>query len=227
MDRRTVLGAMASFGFAGLIGCSQSTELPPEAGASIFQNGPLAGNAVAKLFKAIPESVSLPKTRLVGYDGPHTLDQLRGKTRLLSVWAEWCPDCLIEARQLGPLQTLYGGETFGIHGVLSGSRENIDVVGAQAVLAQNNAGNVPTWVEPDSGEEVFYSLATYEVEGQAITAIPALLLVDKSGVLRGRYIGDLPHVVINMDVRADAKADKTEVELFVEALAKNDLDALI
>ena len=56
-----------------------------------------------------------PSTEFMTADGQSlTLDELRGKTVLVNVWATWCPPCIEEMPSLDRLQELRGGEDFEV-----------------------------------------------------------------------------------------------------------------
>ena len=178
MDRRNVL-----FGLA-----AAATPLPAAAAApevSIFASGPLAGNRVAQHFLPMPADIKIPDVKMMGADGPHRWSELVGKVRIVSLWAEWCLPCLLEAPDLADWRQRAGGAKFDILGVLTSSQKHYDVRDAQAALAKAGARALPTWVEPDGGNVLMFRL-TRGVRG---ASIPCNLLIDAKGVIRGRSIG--------------------------------------
>jgi thiol-disulfide isomerase/thioredoxin len=215
IDRRSIcLGAAAALASGG---ARAATDTP------FFVSGPMTKNALAAHFMVPPTSVSLPDTPLLSAQGPRKLSELRGRTWLVSLWAEWCAPCLEEATDLAEIARTHGGPSFGVVFVLTGSGKKLDLAGAQAVMAKRGAADTPLFVEPNGGGAVMKALATQEYDAQmrAITktdsgpSLPCNLLVDRQGRVRARSFGAAAAVTMSaatpLASKPMTKADKARV----------------
>jgi thiol-disulfide isomerase/thioredoxin len=178
LDRRSVCLGTA----AALVGASARAAAPD---TPLFTSGPMAHNFLATLFKAPGTPLTLPDTPLLSGQGTQRLSQLRGRTHLVSLWAEWCAPCLQEATDLAAINRAHGGPGFGVIFVLTSSHKKLDLAAAQAVLAQRGAGDAPLFIEPD-GKETLYRALTMQDNGPTL---PCNLLVDRHGQVRARSFG--------------------------------------
>lgn len=154
IDRRNIcLGAVATLA-AGSARAAPDTDF--------FVSGPMSHNRLARMFAAPTAPLALPDTRLLSAKGPQKLSDLRGKTYLVSLWAEWCAPCLEEATDLAAINRTHGGPSFGVIFVLTSSFKKLDLAAAQAVMAKRGASDTPLFVEADGKAEVFQALATQE-----------------------------------------------------------------
>lgn len=176
------------------------------ASVQVFYDGPLAGNRVAQRFYTVPPFV-IPTVKLSGDDGPHTFGELTGKTRLVSIWAEWCTPCLIEAGDLAMVQQRYASPSFDIRAILSASAKHLDLAGARQALAKTQAESLPLWVEPNGGKKI---ATTFAGTSQTPYSLPCLLLVDRNGVVRGRSQG--VGIVTTATTAEGAQAQAREAE---------------
>lgn len=151
----------------------------------LFTTGMLAGNRVASSFHTAPDGLAAPATMLLGQDGPHTLRDLKGKVRLVTLWAEWCSACIIAMPELAQLQKRYGGASFEILAVLTSSYKKLSLGAARTELIKLNADALPLWVEPGGGRALLDTLATQNGK----PALPCDLIVDAAGRIRGRSFG--------------------------------------
>ena len=204
------------------------------ASVQVFYDGPLSANRVAQRFYTVPPFV-IPTVRLDGDDGAHSFGELTGKTRLVSIWAEWCTPCLIEAGDLAMVQQRYASATFEIRAILSASQKRLDLAGARQALARTQAESLPLWVEPNGGKKIATSFAG---TSQTPYSLPCLLLVDRNGVVRGRSqgVGIVTHATTPGAAQAEARdAEKNpkrgmtewwtdEGAAFIKALAAGALD---
>lgn len=186
-----------SFGLAAA--AAAVTAGPSRAGldAPLFPSGPMAANRIGALFTAAPASMVLPDTPLISAEGARKLSDVRDRTWLVSLWAEWCAPCLQEATDLAAVARRHGGPSFGLIFVLTGSNKRLDLPAAQALLAKRGAADAPLFVEPNGGRSVLKTLATrqFPPEMRAVTkqesgvSLPCNLLVDRRGRVRGRAFG--------------------------------------
>ncbi len=152
--------------------------------ARLFASGPLSDNPLAADFMTTP-GLTFPDLVLYSEGGKHRPSELKGKLRLVTLWAEWCSSCLLVMPDLWQLQQRYGGPKFEILAILSGSMRNFDAAQARALLIRAGAGRMPLWIEPAGGDRLLKALA---VSG-GHTDLPCDLLVDSLGRIRGRPFG--------------------------------------
>ena len=196
-----------------LLGVAAALAPSPAGAASVrvFYDGPLSSNRVAQRFYTVPPFV-IPITKLIGDDGPHQFSELTGKVRLVPIWAEWCTPCLIEAGDLAMVQQRYGGANFEVHAILSASAKHLDLAGARKALTKTQAETLPLWIEPKGGDKV---ARAFGGDSRTPYSLPCLLLVDASGVVRGRSQG----------VGLVSKTATTEAEARAEAEAATKANA--
>lgn len=191
LDRRTVLAALA---------CSAITARAPAQAASLWPSKyNLTSNRVAALFERL--HVPLPDIRVTGKNGDFSLRKLRGKTRLVSLWAEWCAPCLVEARDLSTIQRKLGNQNFEVISLLSGSMKRLDYQAADNILIKNGAPGLTLIVEPNGGKEAATRLST----GGAGIDLPCVVLVDRNGFVRARTTGMPPLIRPKPETGATAK----------------------
>src|SRR3954465_2905980 len=151
MDRRTMLA-----GLVALVGTRAGAATP--ALRPLFAGTPFANNIVARMFQ--PVDLALPPIALRDEHGAVPLRKLRGRTTILSVWAEWCVPCLLEARDLAALRRKYANGRFEMVSLLTGSQRPLDYRGARERLARMAAGDVPLLIEPNGGKKILSALAS-------------------------------------------------------------------
>jgi len=157
----------------------------------------MSQNPIAKSFAAPPKELALPGKWLQGAQGRQRLSELRGRTYLVSLWAEWCAPCLEEATDLAAINRAHGGPSFGVIFVLTDSFKKLDFAAARAVLERRGAGDVPLLVEAEGDSAVFKALATRDLNDvmrkalgkDSLASLPCNLLVDRHGRVRARSFG--------------------------------------
>jgi thiol-disulfide isomerase/thioredoxin len=172
----------------------------------LFDGTPLANNFMALLFERV--SVPLPADRVMDERGATSLSKLRGRTTILSLWAEWCVPCLLEARDLAALRRKYANGRFDIVSLLTSSKKPLDYRGAHERLATMAAGDLPLLIEPNGGKKILAALSSGPRTGPLAAlpsggALPCTLLIDPSGRVRGRSFG-APVVATMRALRAGA-----------------------
>lgn len=183
VDRRGILQSLA----AGLLLSPALAEAQAVEEGPLFSSGPLASNAVAQSFIVPRLAIELPRTRLLGPDREYSMSELTGRARIVSLWAEWCVPCLVEAKDLATLRSQFGGARFDILAILTAGRSALSPAGARDRLDGIGARNLPTWVEPDNGRKVGLALA---VQVPPHISLPCNVIVDRKGRIRGRSIGN-------------------------------------
>lgn len=162
-------------------------------GEPVFAKGPLAGNVVAEQFGQIPKTHLLPPD--IPYsdaNGPRGFHELTGKVRILALWAEWAQPSVKVLPDLAALQTRYGGDRFEILAIRTGGREAIEYAAARKIVDDAGASALPLWIEPDNGYmsmAMVRSAKTIQMMTEGRPSIPAAVLVDDKGMVRGRMIG--------------------------------------
>lgn len=174
-------------------------------GPRLFETGPLSRNSVAQKFERMPPGVTPPHTTLIGASGKHSFSELRGKTRIVSLWAEWCVPCLSEMPDLLRLQQQFAGAKFEVLAILTASFKKLDLAGAIAILGRVHADVMPLWIEPGGGRTLFDTLASPVPKHGSL---PCTLLIDARGRLRGRVFGmPTASVSLNINLTSDDMHD--------------------
>ena len=120
--------------------------------------------------------------------GSFNLAKLKGKTRVVTLWAEWCAPCLEEARDFAELQHAYASPTFEIVSILTNSVAKLDYAAALARLQKAGADGLPLLVEPGGAKQIATAFAS-DPDGQGGFSLPCALLIDAHGRVRGRMLG--------------------------------------
>jgi thiol-disulfide isomerase/thioredoxin len=209
IDRRSICLGAAAAAATGLSAAS------PRAAAdeTFFVSGPMSHNRLARMFVAPSSPLVLPDTPLLSAKGRQKLSDLRGKTYLVSLWAEWCAPCLEEATDLAAINRKHGGPSFEVLFVLTSSGQKLDLAAAQALMAKRGAADAPLLVEPNGKAAVFEALATQELpqdmreklKKTTMASLPCNLLVDRHGRVRARSFGAMQST--DMKVGAAGSAD--------------------
>jgi thiol-disulfide isomerase/thioredoxin len=141
---------------------------------------PLARGEVAALAVARTPFL-VPDLSFKDGDGhEHTLNDWRGRTVLLNLWATWCVPCRKEMPALDTLQADLGGAKFDVVAV------NIDTRDPQKPLTfLKDIGVTHLAYYSDQSAKVFQDL---KVAGKAF-GMPTTLLVDRSGCEIGEMAG--------------------------------------
>jgi cytochrome c biogenesis protein CcmG, thiol:disulfide interchange protein DsbE len=107
--------------------------------------------------------------------GTVALDGLRGQVVALRFWADWCPFCRREMRELEPLYQQLREQGLEILAVN---------VGQDRGRVERFVGRVnhsyPTLLDPDSAIARRYG----------VIAIPVTFFIDREGIVRGRILGE-------------------------------------
>lgn len=214
LNRRQAVGGLA---LAGLLPAAAQAAYDPMAhlalrwtDAPAFVSGPLAADPIARRFHAPRPETVWPEDTLLGVDGPRTISAWRGKTLLVTLWAEWCAPCVAEMPALSRLNAKYRSKTFEILPIVTGSHTIATPEQARERLARLPGADIDSLVDGgDGGQRLYATLATMSTEGMKPppglkmlpgatlspigTSLPCLILVDPAGRLRGRVLG-LPMV---------------------------------
>lgn len=125
---------------------------------------------------------------------------LGGVPTVLSVWATWCPPCLVEKRPEArlSLQLANAGSATRVRGLLAYDRANLEE--ARTRLAQLGASALDTARATEGAEQSLLWVfgfdrdrrsmhRTQTVYAQLSTSLPFTLLLDANGGLLGRITG--------------------------------------
>lgn len=186
LDRRAILGGMLA-GLASPARLSAAPILTLKSGPRLFTGTPLDKNRLALTFEKV--DLPLPPIKVSNGAAKLSLDSLRGKTRIVTLWAEWCAPCLVEARDFAALRRRFAGPNFDIVAVLTCIAEKLGFAGATARLTQARVAGLPLLVEPNGGKRLMLTLSPSPM-GDGGT-LPCTLLVDSRGRIRGRSRGAL------------------------------------
>ena len=222
IDRRAALAGLA----AATAGGAEAQSLSPSA----FARSPLAANPLAQRFQPAPRGMLLPDVPLEAHDGERRFSGYRGRTLLVSLWAEWCAPCLVEMPDFAALQQRHGNRRFEILPVLTGSRRRLDPNGAARLMARLDARAFEPVVEEASGDRLLKSL-TFGGAGGARPSLPCNLLVDSRGRICARQFGAMTLPLLRR-TRAETGRDAASLwasehgHQFVAALAAGLIDRL-
>jgi len=189
-NRRPALIALgcvagAAFGLAAVYGIGAMQRNPTDAAcrpaAELARRlAPLARGEVAAVGIAA-EPKRLPELAFTDADGkPRTLDDFRGKTVLLNLWATWCVPCRKEMPSLDALEAKLGSDKFAVVAVNIDTR-NLDK--PKAWLNEVGVKRLGYYADPSA--KVFQDLKAI---GKAF-GMPTTLLVDPAGCELGALAG--------------------------------------
>jgi peroxiredoxin len=152
----------------------------------------LAGLSLSARYFAepLPASLLSPGGNLIGSQRPDfnlrnhegelvTPADFSGKTLLINFWATWCAPCRHEMPMLMDLQREYGGQGFQVIGIALDEVQNV-----RSFVQKYNIG-YPVLV--GAADAMATSAAYGNVEG----VLPYSVLVDKDGVIRWQYTGEI------------------------------------
>lgn len=121
----------------------------------------------------------VPELRFAdGKERPVSLDDFRGKTILLNIWASWCPPCRAEMPMLDVLQAKLGGSEFEVV-PLSIDQGDSALVLIEEFFREVGVHHLPIYVD-STGEAA-------SVVGSV--GLPTTILIDRDGKEVGRLIG--------------------------------------
>ena len=152
----------------------------------------LAGLSLSARYFAepLPASLLSPGGNLVGSQRPDfslgnhkgelvTPEDFSGKTILVNFWATWCAPCRHEMPMLMDLQKQYGEQGLQVVGIA------LDDIQSVRSFVQRYGISYPVLV--GAADAMATSAAYGNVEG----VLPYSVLVDKGGVIRWQYTGEI------------------------------------
>jgi len=204
LDRRTILAGMAALAGVGAAAAE---------GGSPVAHGVLANNTLALAFETAPSE--LPDVTLVGPNGERDLAELKGRTLLMPLWAEWCAPCLSEIPDFARLQAKYGNSNFAIVPILTGTRKQITPAAIAELFAFLHASVFEPLIEKRFGSKLMLAMAR---KGMT-EAIPCNLLIAPDGRVVGRQFGAERDNEQSQMLSADPKKINGENSLIARAEA--------
>jgi len=119
--------------------------------------------------------------------------ELRGEVVLLNFWATWCPPCRREMPLLDSVNKAYATRGVQVIGVAVGEPAHIvrDYVNSIGV-------SYPIWLGGDEAGQI-RTQQIFDKSGSA--GLPTSLFVDRDGVIRKRYVGELSRGFIDSEIK--------------------------
>lgn len=203
LDRRTFIAAALAAGAAPNLAWAQGQN-------RVFSNGALADNALARYFRRMPEGVAWPPSDFLSSGGRRPLSYYRGKTLLVSLWAETCAPCLVEMPIFAQLNAKYANSRFEIVPVITGSKRLNTMARAQKFLNDRRIALSTLMDGGKRGDELLRGLTASRDAPDG--SLPCNILIDGEGRIRGRQSGFillLPPGTSSADPAAAVKNAKT------------------
>ncbi len=110
---------------------------------------------------------------------PQPLAQWRGRPLVVNFWATWCPPCVEEMPALQTIRDEYGGRGVEIIGI------GIDSAPKIAAFRSKHQLTLPLLVAGVGGSDL------YRVLGNSAGVLPFTVLIDSSGRIRQRHVGQV------------------------------------
>jgi thiol-disulfide isomerase/thioredoxin len=128
------------------------------------------------------QAIPLNKKDMSG--NPVNLETLKGKYVLLDFWGSWCGPCRKTHPHLKTLYAKYKDVGFEMVGIAS---ESGDLNRATQSWKKAVAEDGLPWIQVlnNNGKETFDAVTAY-----GISAFPTKILLNKDGIIIGRYVGD-------------------------------------
>lgn len=123
-----------------------------------------------------------PDFTLSNFDGTKiALSDLKGQVLLINVWATWCPPCRVEMPAIQAAYEQYHDQGFTVAAVNLQEEPS-----AVAMFMREHQLTFPALLDPDGHVSRVY---------QAVS-LPSSFFVDRRGVIRAVYHGQMPRSII-------------------------------
>jgi thiol-disulfide isomerase/thioredoxin len=178
-DRRAVAAGLGLLAAQPALAAVEKTKAP-----SPIAHGVLADNMLAKAFE--PVATELPGVHLwtLGNRKKH-IDDLKGHTILMPLWAEWCPPCISELPDFARLQQKFGNDRFAIVPILTGTQKKFTPEYLADLFGKMRCGVFEPLIENSLGDRLFRNMAR---QGLGWT-LPCNLIIAPDGRVVGREMG--------------------------------------
>ncbi len=124
------------------------------------------------------EPMDLPVFTLNDLSGkPHSIEEWRGKIRIINFWGTWCPPCRKEIPEFIALQQEYAAKGVVVIGIAIDDDQAVADYGAEAKI------NYPLLMAADEGIALSHQL------GNNVDAVPFTVIVDQQGKIIHRHPG--------------------------------------
>jgi len=186
MKRGTVDRRVAALGLGLLAAGPALVAKGADKKPSPIAHGVLADNSLAQAFEEIDRE--LPGVYLWTLDGKRKhIDELKGRTLVMPLWAEWCAPCLSELPDFARLQQKYGNDKFAIVPILTRTQKKFTPEFLAKIFGEMHCGVFEPLIENNLGDALFTRMAR---RGSS-AYLPCNLLIAPSGHVVGREIGRL------------------------------------
>lgn len=146
---------------------------------------------------------------LAGAESPLSLAELRGQVALVHFWGPWCGPCAMEFPQLLKMKELLARQKAFQFVSISYPRDGSDDEGLQAnteAFLQRLSANLPTHADPTHATIAGLARQMRQAGDEGF-AFPTSVVIDKSSIIRGVWVGYHPG------------ADRDMLEIIERALA--------
>jgi thiol-disulfide isomerase/thioredoxin len=191
---------------AAILGCAGltvSAAYADDKPASPIAHGVLAENSLAQAFEPSPEK-ELPDLYIWGPQGTRSISELKGRTVVMPLWAEWCAPCLSELPDFARLQRKYGNDKFAIIPILTATQKKVTPQLLAGLMHALHGDVFEPLIEINRGDRLLRKMARRE--GGSV-ALPCNLIIAPDGRVVAREIGRIG----NSD---DAAPAKTQQEVY-------------
>jgi thiol-disulfide isomerase/thioredoxin len=169
----------------GIAGLATSAAYADDKPSSPIAHGALEQNSLAQAFEPSPQS-ELPDVNIWGPQGKRGISELKGRTILMPLWAEWCAPCLSELPDFARLQRKYGNDKFAIVPILTSTRKQFTPELLAKVLYAAHGDVFEPLIENRLGDRLATKMAR---RPGGSYALPCNLLIAPDGRVVAREIG--------------------------------------
>jgi thiol-disulfide isomerase/thioredoxin len=179
ISRRTAATGLGLFAARPALAAEEKSKPP-----SPIAHGVLADNVLAQAFE--PYDTQLPSMYLWTLDNKRKpIEELKGRTIVMSLWAEWCAPCIAELPDFARLQRKYGNDKFAIVPVLTGTEKKFTPETLAKILGMMKCDVFEPLIENNLGNRLIRTMA----RRRGGSAIPCNLLITPEFKVVAREIG--------------------------------------